>query len=84
MELYLNELNTLKDMGDMERSAARASSSADSIAACRHKDAQESFHNFLQIERVRSNLNQATTYDLIASHGNMDDLIFYATLAEGT
>ena len=67
MELYLNELNTLKDMGSMES----------------YKDAQENFRNFLQMERVRQNLNQATTYDLISSHGNMEDLIFYATLTEG-
>ena len=64
VEIYLNALNTLKEQGD--------------VAA--HGDRQADFRAFLEDDRVRSNLDNATVYDLIASHGNVDDLTFFATL----
>ena len=37
---------------------------------------------FLQDSRVQHNLDKPTAYDLIASHGNMEDLTFFASLIQ--
>lgn len=66
VEIYLNTLNTLKDEGATDAS----------------RDLRDEFRGFLQDPRVQSNLDKATAYDLIASHGNVEDLTFFATLIE--
>eukprot|EP00042_Codosiga_hollandica_P048896 m.557714 g.557714 ORF g.557714 m.557714 type:complete len:991 (+) comp57760_c0_seq1:142-3114(+) len=66
VELYLNELSDLKALGD----------------PLRYQTLQGSFRSLLGMDRVLHNLNQQTTYELIASHGNMDDLIYFATLTK--
>jgi len=43
---------------------------------------QDEFREFLQDGRVQDNLDKLTAYDLIASHGNVEDLTFFATLIE--
>ena len=44
---------------------------------------RDEFHSFLQMERVKRSINIPTIYDLIASHGNVEDLVFFAQLVEG-
>ena len=66
VEIYLNTLNGLKDANDTEGYGAL----------------QDEFRGFLQNPKVQSNLDKPTAYDLIASHGNVEDLTFFATLIE--
>ena len=66
VEIYLNTLNTLRDKGDTEN----------------YSKVQGDFRSFLQHKVVRPNLDKPTTYDLIASHGNVEDLVFFATMTE--
>lgn len=66
VEIYLNTLNSLKDEGNVDA----------------YKVLQEEFREFLQDPRVRANLDKPTAYDLIASHGNVEDLTFFASLIE--
>ena len=35
------------------------------------------------MERVRRCIDKRTAYDLIASHGNEEDLVFFAELVQG-
>jgi hypothetical protein len=67
VEIYLNTLNALKDEGDTEG----------------YETVQNEFRGFLQLDRVQKNLDKPTAYDLIASHGNIEDLVFFAMLVEG-
>jgi len=66
VEIYLNSLNGLKDDGDIEG----------------YRVLQDEFREFLQDDRVRLNLDKPTAYDLIMSHGNVEDLTFFASLIE--
>lgn len=66
VEIYLNTLNSLKDEGNSGG----------------YKELQNEFRSFLQEDRVKENLDKPTAYDLIASHGNVEDLTFFASLIE--
>jgi hypothetical protein len=66
VEIYLNTLNTFKEEGAMEA----------------YKILQDEFRDFLQDGRVQDNLDKLTAYDLIASHGNVEDLTFFARLTD--
>ncbi len=66
VELYLTALTASKDAGD-EATYART---------------QDEFRRFLRGERVLKSLDKPTAYDLIASHGDVDDLTFFAALTE--
>nr|XP_006811890.1 PREDICTED: vacuolar protein sorting-associated protein 18 homolog [Saccoglossus kowalevskii] len=68
IELYLNQLGTYKDQGDSNS----------------YLILQEEFQKFLAHSRVIDCLKHhtATAYDLIASHGDVEDLVFFAVLME--
>ena len=66
VEIYLNTLNKFKDEGLVDA----------------YKTLQDEFREFLQDSRVQDNLDKPTAYDLIASHGNMEDLTFFASLIQ--
>eukprot|EP01137_Pigoraptor_chileana_P002429 Opistho-2@41258 len=66
VEMYLNKLNVFKEEG---KSPAQS-------------QLQLEFRRFLGDPKVKDNLNRQTTYDLIASHGRVDDMLFYATLID--
>jgi hypothetical protein len=66
VEIYLNTLNSLKDEGNTDG----------------YRSLQNEFREFLQDPRVGQNLDKPTAYDLIASHGNVEDLTFFASLIE--
>ncbi|XP_077978049.1 vacuolar protein sorting-associated protein 18 homolog isoform X1 [Glandiceps talaboti] len=68
IELYLNQLGTYRDQGDSTGFLML----------------QEEFQKFLAQSRVMECLhdNKATAYDLIASHGDVEDLVFFAFLMQ--
>jgi hypothetical protein len=65
-EIYLDKLNSLKDsMG----------------AAELYEECVQEFRHFLQTQQTYLQLNRDTTFELIASHGRTDELLFYADLS---
>jgi tetratricopeptide (TPR) repeat protein len=67
-EIYLDKLNALKDTeGDAE-------------ADGQYERLLEDFRQFLADNT--DNLNPATTFNLISSHGRVEELLFYANLVE--
>ncbi|XP_023930234.1 vacuolar protein sorting-associated protein 18 homolog [Lingula anatina] len=69
-EIYLNQLGELKEQGqDMNED---------------YDALQDEFRKFLAFKRVKDCVthNRNTIYDLIASHGDVEDLIYFATLME--
>ncbi|XP_031550189.1 vacuolar protein sorting-associated protein 18 homolog [Actinia tenebrosa] len=70
IELYLNRLNQLKDSSSSNPSE--------------HDKLQEEFRKFLATTVVKSCLDQnmKTAYELIASHGDVENLVFFAMLMQ--
>lgn len=66
VEIFLNSISSLADDSKLEE----------------QKQLRDEFHSFLQMERVKRSINIPTIYDLIASHGNVEDLVFFAQLVE--
>ncbi|CAI8047134.1 Vacuolar protein sorting-associated protein 18 homolog, partial [Geodia barretti] len=66
VELFLNDLGTLKDEGDREG----------------HAKMTQEFHSFLETKSLRECLeaNAKTVYDLLSSHGAVEDVVFFAML----
>ena len=71
IEIYLNQLGTLKEQGEDNTDG--------------YEQLQEEFRKFLAQPRVKDcmNYNRNTIYDLIASHGNVEDMVFFAFLMQG-
>jgi len=69
-ELWLNELGQLKESG-VQLSA-------------QYEQVQESFRKFLNMARVKECVtnNRNTVYQLISSHGDVEDMIFFACLIQ--
>jgi len=69
-EIWLNQLGQLKERGE------ETSSRYDSI--------QDEFRKFLATSRIKDCIseNRSTIYDLIASHGDIEDMIFFAVLIQ--
>ncbi|XP_071954720.1 vacuolar protein sorting-associated protein 18 homolog [Antedon mediterranea] len=67
IELYLNQLGELKDTNED-----------------RYNEVHEYFQKFLAQSRVMDCLsnNKTTVYDLIASHGDIEDMVFFAMLMQ--
>ncbi|GFR83888.1 vacuolar protein sorting-associated protein 18 homolog [Elysia marginata] len=68
IELFLNQLGGLKEQGQDDTSE--------------YDNTQEQFRKFLGQQRVRECVsnNRSVVYDLIASHGDVEDLVFFAVL----
>jgi hypothetical protein len=66
VELFLNDLGALKDEGDREG----------------HAKMTQEFHSFLETKNLRECLeaNAKTVYDLLSSHGAVEDVVFFAML----
>jgi hypothetical protein len=69
VELFLNDLGALWDEGNRDG----------------HAKMTQEFHNFLETKSLRECLdaNSKTMYDLLSSHGAVEDVVFFATLMEG-
>jgi len=69
-EIWLNQLGQLKERGEE--------------TSPRYENIQEEFRKFLAVSRVKDCIseNRSTIYDLIASHGNIEDMIFFAVLIQ--
>ena len=69
-EIWLNQLGQLKERGEETSS--------------RYENIQEEFRKFLALARVKDCIseNRSTIYDLIASHGDIEDMIFFAVLIQ--
>lgn len=69
-EIWLNQLGQLKERGEEISS--------------RYENIQEEFRKFLAVPRVKDCVseNRSTIYDLIASHGDIEDMIFFAVLIQ--
>lgn len=70
IEIYLNQLGELKEQ-QLEASG-------------RFKKLQEEFQTFLKQTRVKESMqhNKQVVYDLISSHGDVVDLVFFASLMQ--
>jgi len=70
IEIWLNQLGQLKERGEETSS--------------RYENIQEEFRKFLAIPHVKECIseNRSTVYDLIASHGDIEDMIFFAVLIQ--
>ncbi|XP_015753539.1 PREDICTED: vacuolar protein sorting-associated protein 18 homolog [Acropora digitifera] len=68
IELYLNDLGSLKE----------------EQVASKREDLQDEFRKFLAQTKVKTCLdqNRKTAYNLIASHGDVENLIFFAMLMQ--
>ncbi|XP_074661920.1 vacuolar protein sorting-associated protein 18 homolog [Tubulanus polymorphus] len=68
IEIYLNQLGSLREQGFNMNS--------------KYDQIQESFYKFLAQSKVLESilLNKTTVYDLIASHGDIDALVYFAFL----
>ena len=69
-EIWLNQLGQLKERGEE--------------TSTRYEGIQEEFRKFLNVSRVKDCIseNRSTIYDLIASHGDIEDMIFFAVLIQ--
>ena len=69
-EIWLNQLGQLKERGEETSS--------------RYENIQEGFRKFLAVSHVKDCIseNRSTIYDLIASHGDIEDMIFFAVLIQ--
>jgi len=69
-EIWLNQLGQLKERGEE--------------TSPRYENIQEEFRKFLADPRVKNCIseNRSTIYDLIASHGDIEDMIFFAVLIQ--
>ncbi|XP_061560865.1 vacuolar protein sorting-associated protein 18 homolog [Phycodurus eques] len=70
-ELYLNRLGKLEDKDD-------------SKAGAHFRDTRDEFRNFLNTSKHRECLynNRSTIYDLLASHGNVDDMVYFSVVMQ--
>ncbi|XP_061609636.1 vacuolar protein sorting-associated protein 18 homolog isoform X1 [Phyllopteryx taeniolatus] len=70
-ELYLNRLGKLEDKDD-------------SKAGALFRDTRDEFRNFLNTSKHRECLynNRSTIYDLLASHGNVDDMVYFSVVMQ--
>jgi len=70
VEIWLNQLGQLKERGEETSS--------------RYENIQEEFRKFLAVAHVKDCVseNRSTIYDLIASHGDIEDMIFFAVLIQ--
>ncbi|KAH9519313.1 Vacuolar protein sorting-associated protein 18 like protein [Bulinus truncatus] len=68
IELFLNQLGELREQGQDESEE--------------FKNTQEEFRKFLMLIKVRECVsnNRAVVYDLTASHGDVENLVFFAVL----
>jgi len=66
LEIFLNQLNILKDKGDQEE----------------YKACQDEFRGFISNPSVKEHLNPATAYNIIASHGRVEEMLYFAILIE--
>uniref|UniRef100_H3A4C1 Vacuolar protein sorting-associated protein 18 homolog n=2 Tax=Latimeria chalumnae TaxID=7897 RepID=H3A4C1_LATCH len=68
-ELYLNRLGTLE--GEDSKYSL-------------YKETKEEFHKFLSSSRIKECLfsNRTIIYDLLASHGNTEDMVFFAVIMQ--
>ncbi|XP_065844581.1 vacuolar protein sorting-associated protein 18 homolog [Oscarella lobularis] len=68
MEIYLNQLGTLKEEGDRQKS--------------KFDMMRDEFRGFLEDSRVMTLLeeNKHVAYELLASHGDEEDLVYFARL----
>ncbi|CAG5120863.1 unnamed protein product, partial [Candidula unifasciata] len=68
IELFLNQLGELKEQGQDDTSE--------------YENTQEEFRKFLTQQKVKECVthNRSVVYDLIASHGDVEDLVFFAVL----
>ncbi|CAG8483434.1 620_t:CDS:10 [Paraglomus occultum] len=73
VEIYLNKINMLED----QTTASAGSDEVNNLLA-EQKFVEDEFRVFL--DEYKANLDKRTTYNLIASHGRMDELLFYATI----
>lgn len=86
-ELYLDKLNQLNllinnpspQTEDNNNKQARQTMSTSDLKA-REEVILEEFYGF--IKEYKSNLDRATTFNLISSHGRLELLLYYATLIE--
>ena len=69
-EIWLNQLGQLKERGEE--------------TSPRYENIQEEFRKFLAVPHVKECIseNRSTVYDLIASHGDIEDMIFFAVLIQ--
>lgn len=70
VEIYLNQLGELKEAGRDQ--------------TAEYEDLQEQFRKFLNQVRVKECVsnNRGVVYDLIASHGDVEDMVFFAFLMQ--
>ncbi|CAG8481720.1 2636_t:CDS:10 [Diversispora eburnea] len=73
IEIYLSKINLLEDLA-----ASSAGSEDTGYYKAEQRVLEVEFKSFL--EQFKANLDKRTTYNLIASHGRMEELLFYATL----
>ncbi|CAG8443250.1 6027_t:CDS:10 [Acaulospora colombiana] len=73
VEIYISKINTIEDLA-----ASSASSEDISNFRAEQKVLENEFKEFL--EQFKGNLDKRTTYNLIASHGRTEELLYYATL----
>ncbi|XP_039596994.1 vacuolar protein sorting-associated protein 18 homolog [Polypterus senegalus] len=68
-ELYLNRLGTLE---------------ADETKRCQFLDSRDEFRSFLRDSKIKECLynNRSTIYDLLASHGNVEDMVFFSVIMQ--
>ncbi|XP_041365438.1 vacuolar protein sorting-associated protein 18 homolog isoform X2 [Gigantopelta aegis] len=68
IELFLNQLGELKEQGRDD--------------TAEYSSIQEEFRQFLRLPRVKETTshNRYVVYDLIASHGDVEDMVFFAVL----
>ena len=78
-ELFLDQLNQLKD-GGSGRSGGGGGGASGSGASDEYEQCVADFRAFLIQYKQYLQLNRDTTFDLIASHGRIDELLFYAQL----
>jgi len=69
-EIWLNQLGQLKERGEE--------------TSVRYNHIQDEFRKFLAVAHVKDCIseNRSTVYDLIASHGDIEDMIFFAVLMQ--
>ncbi|CAG8582248.1 14325_t:CDS:10 [Acaulospora morrowiae] len=73
VEIYISKINTIEDLA-----ASSASSEDTSNYKAEQRVLENEFKEFL--DQFKGNLDKRTTYNLIASHGRTDELLYYATL----
>lgn len=89
IELFLNELGSLSDSGDM-RSRERLQKEFYNFLSQEHlkvirgwgKGSGLHYYDLIELQECLD-INRKTVYDLISSHGAIEDMVFFATHMEG-